>query len=110
MPHSDSAIRECIDQCQKCETFCLDTINQCLERGGAHADPGHIRMLMGCAEMCETCATFMLFDSPLSARVCALCADICDACAKECGRLEDKVCADTCRRCAEICRQMASPS
>jgi hypothetical protein len=100
-------MQKCIEQCQKCQEFCLDTINQCLKRGGPHADPDHIRMLMACAEICDTCARFMLLGSSLYAKVCEVCADVCDACSKECGRLQDTVCADTCRRCTEICRQTA---
>lgn len=112
MPHEMTEdMRECIDRCQGCQEVCLETISHCLELGGEHAEPGHIRLLMSCAEICDTSARFMLMGSEHHALTCGVCAEICDACATDCERFDDdelmEQCADECRRCAETCRAMA---
>lgn len=107
-----SEVQECIDRCQSCHAICLETANHCLEMGGKHAQPDHMRMLLACAEICDTSARFMLLGSKHHGRTCEVCAEICDACARDCDRFsEDELmrqCADICRRCAESCRQMAN--
>jgi len=107
----DARVQECIDRCQSCQEICLETVNHCLEQGGKHAEASHIRMLLTCAEICDTSARFMTLGSTYHARVCEICAEICEACAKDCERFgADETmqrCAEVCRRCAESCRQMA---
>ena len=105
-------MQRCIQECRNCASICLETVQHCLKLGGKHAEPAHIRMLMDCAEICQTSANFMLRGSPLHARACALCADACDRCAESCESTADgdeqmQRCADECRRCAESCREMA---
>jgi hypothetical protein len=108
----DPNLRECIASCIECGTLCMATVPHCLERGGPHADPGHIRLLLDCAEICQTSANFMVRGSELHARTCGLCAEICDDCAAECERLGDdaqmEACARACQRCADSCRRMAA--
>ena len=104
-------MKAAIEQCEKCHDACVRTMTHCLERGGPHADPGHITTLLDCIDFCSTCANFMLRESAAHHRVCEVCAEVCDACAATCDRFpDDKVmaeCAETCRRCAESCRAMA---
>lgn len=112
MPHHMSdRMQECIDRCQTCQDTCLQAISHCLEKGGRHAAPEHVRMLMACAEICDTSARFMSFGSTHHPRTCEVCAEVCEACAVDCDRFQDdpvmQACADVCRRCAESCRQMA---
>jgi hypothetical protein len=91
--------------------MCLLTIPYCLQHGGQHAEAAHIRLLLDCAEICQTSANFMLRGSDLHSRICAVCAEICDRCAQDCERFEGdqqmQACAQACHRCAESCRQMA---
>jgi hypothetical protein len=104
-------MRECVDECLSCYSICVETAQHCLELGGKHAEPAHIRILSDCAEICQTSAGFMLRGSPLHTRTCAACADVCRECERECRRMGDdqmsRDCADTCQRCAESCDQMA---
>jgi hypothetical protein len=76
-----------------------------------HAEPNHIRVMMDCAEICQTSANFMLRGSDLHVHTCAACAEICDRCAADCERMADDTrmaaCAEMCRRCADSCRSMA---
>jgi hypothetical protein len=105
-------MRDCIEQCTSCHSVCLDTINYCLEEGGEHAAPAHIRLLIDCADMCRTAADFMIRGSELHAAVCRACAEFCERCADDCARFSDdehmQQCAQACRRCAESCLRMAS--
>lgn len=113
MPHqTNDSMRECIDQCQRCQEICLQLISHCLELGGRHSEPSHISMLIACAEICHTSARFMLLGSKHHVRTCEACAEVCEACAEDCERFrEDEMmrrCADVCRHCAASCREMAS--
>jgi hypothetical protein len=83
-------------------------MNHCLEAGGEHVEPDHFRLMINCAEMCQTSANFMLSGSAFSSQVCEVCALICEACAQSCEQIEGmEECARVCRECAGSCRQMS---
>ncbi|MCC5668366.1 four-helix bundle copper-binding protein [Nostoc sp. CHAB 5784] len=104
-------MQQCIQNCLDCHSICLNTVTYCLQKGGNHAEPAHIRLLLDCAEICNTSTNFMLRASDLHSRTCGVCAELCQRCADECERMGDdtqmKACAQMCRRCADSCRQMA---
>ena len=108
----DHEMLRCIEQCSTCHQTCLATVTHCLEMGGDHAEASHIRLLLDCAQICQTSADFMLRRSPLHTATCHVCAAICERCAEDCARFRDDevmaACAEACRRCAESCRQMAA--
>jgi Domain of Unknown Function (DUF326) len=97
-----------MDACDQCHRMCLQSaMNHCLEAGGKHVEPSHFRLMMNCAEMCQTSLNFMLSNSHFSKQVCAVCAEICDACAESCDQLDGmEECARACRECAKSCRSM----
>ena len=99
-------MQRCLKHCQRCHSTCLEmAATYCLEMGGKHADPAHLRLMLDCAQICQTSADFMLRDSDLHAPVCLTCAVICECCAESCeevGGLE--YCAQACYTCAESCR------
>ncbi|PWF48447.1 four-helix bundle copper-binding protein [Massilia glaciei] len=105
-------MQSCIDACTECHTVCFQTaMTHCLEMGGRHVEPEHFRLMINCAELCQTSANFMLSNSPVHAAVCAACAQVCDACAANCDRIGDmEKCAATCHRCAHTCAAMAAMS
>jgi hypothetical protein len=110
--HISQEMRECIENCSNCHDVCVETITHCLERGGEHSAPDHIRALLDCAQACDASRDFMLRGSDLHPAVCGVCADACERCAASCEALgaDDEVmlnCAEICRRCAESCRSMA---
>jgi hypothetical protein len=109
---TNANMQQCIQNCLDCHRICLETVAHCLQQGGKHADPAHIRLLLDCAEICQTSANFMIRGSNLHGRTCAVCAEICDKCADDCDQFGNdslmKSCAEACRRCAESCRQMAT--
>ncbi|PWC97614.1 four-helix bundle copper-binding protein [Azospirillum sp. TSO5] len=106
-PSMDDCIRNCTD----CHTICLETVAHCLTKGGAHAEAGHIRLLLDCVDICRTSADFIIRGSRFHHLTCGACAEICAACADDCDRMADdsmmKRCAEMCRRCAESCRSMS---
>lgn len=105
-----SDAQSCIDACTQCHRLCLQTaLNHCLELGGKHIDSEHYRLMMNCAELCQTSANFQIGSSQFSAHLCRVCAEICNACAKSCqqiGGMEN--CVQACLKCAASCEQMAS--
>jgi hypothetical protein len=103
-------MEECITGCLACHAICLQTVEHCLEKGGAHAAQEHIRLLLDCAEFCEASAHFMIRQSPFQGRICALCAEACRACEAACrrfGDVADLQCAESCGRCAEMQHHIA---
>ena len=101
----------CIAACSECHQVCLATIAHCLKMGGKHALPAHIRLLLDCAQICQTSADFMVRTSPHHGLTCGACAEICRACARSCRELdgpEMQRCAEVCARCADSCEEMAS--
>lgn len=103
-----SPMQEAIQACLDCHSMCLRVATTfCLEQGGSHAEPKHIRLMLNCAELCQTSANFMLSDSPLHGRVCLICAEACEACAKSCQQIGGMTeCVEECQSCAKSCRSM----
>jgi hypothetical protein len=103
-----SSMQNAIKACLDCHSMCVQTaMNFCLEQGGRHVEQGHFRLMLNCAELCQTSANFMLSGSPLHGRVCGVCAEACEACAKSCEQVgEMRECVEECRRCAKSCRSM----
>jgi hypothetical protein len=118
MPHHTAGspmsqdMAQCIQECTNCHRVCLETVAYCLQQGGRHAEAGHRRLLLDCAEICQTSANFMIRGSDLHGRTCAVCAEVCRRCAEDCERFGDdrqmRRCAEVCRRCAESCRRMTA--
>ena len=102
--------QECIEDCQRCHATCLRmAMTHCLQMGGRHVEPEHMQLMMGCAEMCQTAANFMIAGSSVHGAVCGACAEVCDACARSCEDVGDMdECVAACRRCADSCREMAA--
>jgi hypothetical protein len=102
----------CIQDCEQCARACLELVTHCLEQGGEHAARDHIRLLLDCANACETSAKFMIRGSELHKIYCQACADVCVRCAEDCARFQDDEtmmrCAEICRKCADSCEKMAS--
>lgn len=103
-----SPMQEGIDACIACHNMCYRmAMTFCLEKGGRHAAPAHFRLMLNCAEMCQTSAAFMLSDSPMHGRVCLICAEACEACARSCEEVGDmRDCVEECLSCAKSCRSM----
>lgn len=112
MPHTiTQAMQNCIENCKQCWAICVETTHHCLQKGGRHAEADHIRLLLDCADICQTSAGFMLRASDFHALTCGVCAQVCERCAESCERMRDdemmRECAEMCRRCAESCHEMA---
>lgn len=104
---ADSALKRCIAACNECQQVCLQHIDHCLGLGGAHAEPGHISMLLTCASVCRTASELMSLNSEWHPTLCDLCAQVCDECADECEELGDmEDCVAACQDCADACREM----
>lgn len=104
-----AAMQAAIKACLDCHAICLHTaMNYCVEENGRHVGAAHLRLMLNCAELCQTSANFMLSNSPLHGRVCSVCAEACEACARSCEEVGGMPeCRDECLRCAKSCRSMA---
>ena len=102
-------LQPCIDACRHCHATCLHTaMVHCLVEGGKNVEAGHFRLLLNCAEICQTSVNFLLSGSAHLKKICTVCAEICDACVASCkqiGGLDD--CISACRECANSCREMS---
>jgi hypothetical protein len=104
----------CIELCQNCHKACQETLIYCLQQGGPHAAADHIRLMIDCAEICQSSANFMERGSDLHVYTCSACADVCRRCFEDCRHMAEAdndnrmaACAEMCGRCAESCHQMA---
>ena len=100
----DEKMRACIQECHNCHDSCAETVTHCLQMGGEHAEPSHIRLLLDCAEICQTSANFMLRMSEFHGQTCGVCADVCERFGDDQMMQE---CAEACRSCAQSCHEMA---
>jgi hypothetical protein len=107
---SQNSTQSCMEICTQCHQTLMHTAMQyCLPIGGNHVDPEHFRLMMNCAEMCQTAANFQLSDSKYCRQVSSLTAEICEECAASCEKLGDMDdCVLACRQCALCCRGMNS--
>ncbi|MEK0082532.1 four-helix bundle copper-binding protein [Benzoatithermus flavus] len=103
-------MRGCIEECLRCYQVCLTEASQhCLEAGGKHVEPAHLRLMLACAEACRASAHVMLLGVPEHKHSCAACAALCEACTRSCEQVgEMQECVEACRACAESCRRMAA--
>ena len=110
MQHLSADMQACIEECLRCHTTCLSmAMNHCLTVGGKHVEPGHFKLMLGCAEMCQASANQMTIGTEYHKLTCRACAEICEACAKSCEQVGDMdECVQQCRRCAESCQKMAA--
>ena len=102
-------MQSCLEACMQCHRICQQTaLNHCLEAGGKHVEPEHYRLMLSCAEICQTSANFQLGSSPFSAQLCGVCAEVCQAFAESCkkvGAMDE--CVAACEHCARTCTEMA---
>lgn len=113
MHHGNHGLDTCIQACLDCHQVCLTTIGHCLSLGGAHAEAGHMRIMMDCAQICVVSADFMIRGSAHHPHICRECAEICRECEASCANhpaADDAMrrCAEACHRCAEECAAMAA--
>ena len=106
------SMEQAIENCISCHRICLETAARHF-RGerSPRIEEALVRLLIDCAELCQTSADFMIRGSDLYQHTCRACAAVCTRCADECDRLGENpymaACAEICRRCAESCEDMA---
>jgi hypothetical protein len=109
-PSASPEMQECIQRCLDCHRICLETVmNERLPSGDNEFGQEHLRLMMTCAEICQTCANFMISGSEQHTLICGVCAEICRRCSANCqkvGGLED--CVQACDACATHCEGLAS--
>lgn len=67
---TDTAMKECMELCWECRHECQTALyGHCLDRGGRHAAPYHVKLMQDCIDICQVAA------------------DVCERCAKSCGQM-----------------------
>src|SRR3546814_4960307 len=80
MPHTDPEMKQCMDACHECHVMCLTmAMTHCLEMGGKHTEPAHMKLMLDCAQICSVVLEFMARDSDHHKHICRECAEICRA-------------------------------
>jgi hypothetical protein len=101
----------CIENCTRCHRICLEVAAEHFRGLGPKLEESLVRLLLDCAEICQTSANFMIRGSELHGHICAACAVVCERCAEECWKLRSDphlaVCAEACDTCAKSCSEMA---
>jgi hypothetical protein len=109
--HPSAEMDRCAHACHECQDVCLALVPHCLERGGEHAEPEHMNLLLDCIAICGTAHDLLHRGSEMHHETCRACAAICRRCGDQCDRLGDDPqmirCAEECWRCADLCRQMS---
>ena len=102
-------VHETIEALQHCHITCLSmAMTHCLEMGGEHARPQHLRLMLDCAGLCAFTADALGRKSQFHNRFAALCAEVCETCEKDCAALGDmEDCVEACRDCARLCVEIA---
>src|SRR5436305_1560621 len=109
MERAGERFAQCIDACVDCHQVCVETVSHALQRRGDEAHLLHVRLLIDCAQVCDTTRDLMLRSSDFAHQLCALCAEVCERCAASCDRVGGEAmarCAKACRTCAEACRSV----
>lgn len=103
-------MERCVRDCLECYRVCVDTaINHQLGVAARQMEPAHIRLLLSCAEICQTTATVVRSRSPLHKPTCRIAAKLCRRCASECERLGDlEECVRAARVCVDSCQRVAA--
>lgn len=101
--------QEAIQALQYCHMTCSSmAMTHCLEMGGEHARPQHLRLMLDCAALCAFTADALGRKSQFHNRFAALCAEVCETCAKDCEALGDmEDCVRSCRDCVRLCTAIA---
>jgi len=107
MDQMSAKMNDCIAKCFTCYSACLQA------SATFGPDPAfsnsHRVLMMACAEMCRTCAHFMILGTRHDKHTCKECAEICLECAAACEQLGGmQECVDACKACTASCAEMAA--
>ena len=104
----EDTVQACIAACHLCHEVCLLTAQDYDPRlSDKPINRNHFRLILSCAEICQTFANFQGNNSPFQARLCQICLEVCEACAVGCERVGGMLaCVAACRDCAEKCQKM----
>lgn len=94
-----------IEAATDCHQACIEALSAALQEGGGAAHLLHARLLLDCAQMCDTARDLMLRSSDFAHQAAGLTAQVCERCAASCERAGGSMtsCAEECRRCAQAC-------
>jgi len=98
-------MRQCIDATSECYTVCTETLTY-------SSNAAHIKLLIDCAEICQTTQNTLLRASDLGIMLAAVCVEACEKVAESCRRIDTadgqlNACAEMCDHTANCCGRLA---
>ena len=96
-------IQDCTQDCLNSHVTCMDTAMSVMQQGGK---PDMVRLLLDCAEICQTSAHFMIRDSEVQGYANQACAEISTRCAECCMQEGLTDCGNACRATANSTQQI----
>ena len=104
-------MRRCIEAASETYAVCTETLTYSLDGHFDLADPRHLRLLIDCAEVCQTTQNALLRASELKQLLATVCVEACENVAESCRQLDPTdeqlaECAEVCTRCADYCREL----
>lgn len=88
---------------------CLDTVSEtftyCIEEGGAHVEPAHLKCMLDCWDVVNATSSLIARKSEYAEDLKEICARAVKACEESCETFEDDermtACVDVCRKAYE---------
>ena len=104
-------VENAIQALTHCHAMChAMAMTHCLEVGGEHARPQHLRLMQDCAAICAFTADALGRKSQFHVPFAVVCAQVCETCAESCAGLDGMDdCVKACLACAASCRDLIGP-
>lgn len=105
MLYEDREAERCIDALQACYAACMRNVSYGNVKKSGPIQEEHVRLMLDCAEMCQTAANFLIRESDHYLRICREAAEICKDLASSCEGVDgmDGI-RSTCDECVSVCR------
>ena len=98
--------KTCVAALQACHATCLQFATfDCMQGNYPRVGPNQFRLMLDCAELCQTAANFLIRDSDHYLRVCREALVICEDLASDCRKFPGmEAILAACDECVSACR------
>lgn len=96
---------------QDCFNTCEQMVTAMLHTPDVQSRSFQIQLLISCAKICDTLASYLASYCGFAPATANLCAGICEVCGNECAKFPDQasqMCSRVCLTCARECRAFAT--
>lgn len=105
MFYEDQEAERCIDALQACYAVCMRSVSYGYVKESGPLQEEHVRLMIDCAEMCQTAANFLIRESDHYLRICREAAEICKDLVSSCEGVDGmEGILSICDECVSACR------